>query len=103
MNKIMNNSRSSFSIEEEDIMRQEPYIDVDVHGMTAEQAIVKIEDLIRRANISTYRIRVVHGFNRGNSIQRAIYREIGHGLNSRVLRIVGGDNPGITELILREF
>lgn len=84
-------------------MRQEPYIDVDVHGMTAEQAIVKIEDLIRRANISTYRIRVVHGFNRGNSIQRAIYREIGHGLNSRVLRIVGGDNPGITELILREF
>lgn len=84
-------------------MRQEPYIDVDVHGMTAEQAIEKIEDLIRRANISTYRIRVVHGFNRGNSIQRAIYREIGHGLNSRVLRIVGGDNPGITELILREF
>ena len=55
-------------------MRQEPYIDVDVHG-----------------------------FNRGNSIQRAIYREIGHGLNPKIVRIVGGDNPGVTELVLREF
>ena len=84
-------------------MRQEPYIDIDVHGMTAEQAIDRIEALIKQANASTYRIRVVHGYNRGNAIQRAIYREIGHGLNPKILRIVGGDNPGITELILREF
>ena len=84
-------------------MRQTPIIEVDVHGMTVEQAIVKIEELIRKANASTYRIRVIHGFNRGNSIQRGIYREIGHGLNPKVLRITGGDNPGITELILREF
>lgn len=84
-------------------MKQQPYIDVDVHGMTSEQAIEKIESLIRQANTSTYRIRVVHGFNRGNAIQRAIYREIGYGLNPKVLRIVGGDNPGVTELVLREF
>lgn len=84
-------------------MKQQPYIDVDVHGMTAEQAIEKIESLIKQANASTYRIRVVHGFNRGNAIQRAIYREIGYGLNPKVLRIVGGDNPGVTELVLREF
>ena len=84
-------------------MRQEPYIDIDGHGMTSEQAIEKIESLINRANPSTYRIRLVHGYNRGNSIQRAIYRELGHGLNPKVLRIVGGSNPGITELILREF
>ncbi len=84
-------------------MRQEPYIDVDVHGMTSEQAIEKIELLIKNANSSTYRIHVVHGFNRGNSIQRAIYREIGHGLNPKILRIIGGDNPGVTELVLREF
>lgn len=84
-------------------MKQQPYIDVDVHGMTVEQAIEKIESLIKQANASTYRIRVVHGFNRGNAIQRAIYREIGYGLNPKVLRIVGGDNPGVTELVLREF
>lgn len=84
-------------------MKQTPIIEVDVHGLFAEQAIQKIEKLIKEANASTYRIRIIHGFNRGNSIQRAIYRELGHGLNPKVLRIAGGDNPGITELILREY
>ena len=64
---------------------------------------MKIESFINRANPSTYRIRVVHGFNRGNAIQQAIYRELGHGLNPKVLRIVGGDNPGITELYCGNF
>lgn len=84
-------------------MRQTPIIEIDVHGMTVNQAIARIEEQIRKANASTYRIRVIHGFNRGNNIQRGIYREIGYGLNPKVLRIVGGDNPGITELILREY
>ena len=84
-------------------MKQIPFIEIDVHGLFVDQAIAKIENEIRKANASTYRIRVIHGFNRGNNIQRAIYREIGHGLNPKVLRIVGGDNPGITELILREY
>ena len=84
-------------------MLQQPIIEMDVHGLPADQAIIKIEEQIRKANASTYRIRVIHGYNRGNSIQRAIYREIGHELNPKVLRIVGGDNPGITELVLREY
>lgn len=84
-------------------MRQEPYIEIDVHGLTAEQAIDKVEAQVKRANASTYRIRIIHGYHRGNSIQRAIYRELGHGLNPKVLRIEGGSNPGITELVLREY
>lgn len=84
-------------------MKQTPIIEIDVHGLFAEQAIQKIEKLVKEANTSTYRIRIIHGFNRGNSIQKAIYRELGHGLNPKILRITGGDNPGITELILREY
>lgn len=84
-------------------MLQTPIIEMDVHGMTVDQAITRIEDQIKKAHAGTYRIKVIHGFNRGNNIQRAIYREIGHGLNPKVIRIVGGNNPGITELILREF
>lgn len=84
-------------------MLQMPFIEIDVHGLYVEEAIAKIENQISKANASTYRIKVIHGFNRGNNIQRAIYREIGHGLNPKVLRIVGGDNPGITEIILREY
>ena len=84
-------------------MLQTPIIEMDVHGLNVDQAISRIEEKIRKANASTYRIRVIHGFNRGNNIQRGIYREIGHGLNPKVVRIVGGDNPGITEIILREY
>lgn len=84
-------------------MRQTPIIEMDVHGLNVDQAIARIEEQIKKANSSTYRIKVIHGFNRGNNIQRGIYREIGHGLNPKVLRITGGDNPGITELILREY
>lgn len=84
-------------------MKQTPIIEMDVHGLFVDAAIEKIEQQVNNANASTYRIRVIHGFNRGNHIQRAIYRELGHGLNPKILRIVGGDNPGITELVLREF
>ena len=34
-------------------MRQEPYIDIDVHGLTADQAIERIGTLVRRAGRST--------------------------------------------------
>ena len=84
-------------------MLQQPLIEIDVHGLTVDKALERIEAQIKKANASTYRIKVIHGFNRGNHIQRGIYREIGHGLNPKVLRVVGGDNPGITELVLREF
>lgn len=84
-------------------MLQTPIIEMDVHGLTVDQAILKIEEQIKKANTSTYRIKVIHGFHRGNRIQHGIYQEIGHGLNPRVLRIVGGENPGITELILKEY
>lgn len=84
-------------------MKQTPFVEIDVHGMTVDQAVARVEELIRKANASTYRIKVIHGFNRGNNIQRGIYREIGHGLNPKVLRIVGGENPGITEIVLREY
>lgn len=84
-------------------MEQIPLIELDVHGLTADQAISKIEERLRNVNASTYRIRVIHGYHRGNKIQRAIYRELGYGLNGKVLRIEGGANPGITELVLREY
>ena len=84
-------------------MLQQPIIEIDLHGLTVDQAVQRIDAQIKKANASTYRIRIIHGYNRGNNIQQAIYREFGHGLEPKVKRIVGGDNPGITELILREY
>lgn len=84
-------------------MLQQPIIEMDVHGLSADAAVQRIEQQVNKADAGTYRVRVIHGYNRGNSIQKAIYRELGYGLNGRILRIVGGDNPGITELVLREY
>lgn len=84
-------------------MIQQPIVEIDVHGMRVDEAIRCIEDKIQCAGSGTYRIRVIHGYNRGNSIQQAIYREIGYGLNRKVLRITGGSNQGITEIILKEY
>lgn len=81
----------------------QPIVEMDVHGMTVDAAIDAIEAEIKRAGSGVYRIRVIHGFNRGNRIQQEIYREIGNGINPKVRRITGGSNPGITELILKEF
>ena len=84
-------------------MVNQPIVELDVHGMTADEAVGKIESVIRTAGPGVYRIRVIHGFHRGTSIQKAIYREIGYGLNPKVLRIIPGNNQGITELILKEY
>ena len=84
-------------------MKQTPFIEIDVHGLYADEAIAKIEQVVAAANESTYRIRVIHGYHRGNSIQQSIYRELDKGRNPKIKRITGGDNPGITELILKEF
>lgn len=78
-------------------------IEVDVHGLNAEQAVKKVEEKVNQANTTTYRIRVIHGYNRGTRIKDAIYRELGYGLCPKVKKIVPGDNLGITELVLKDY
>ena len=84
-------------------MIQSPIMEIDVHGCTVDEAVKKIDACIKKATSATYRIRIIHGYNRGTNIQQAIYREFGYGLEPKIKRIIGGNNPGITELILREY
>lgn len=80
-----------------------PIIELDLHGYTADQAHVEIDRALSFAGPGTYKIKCIHGFNRGTAIKNMIYREYGHGLSKQVKRIAPGDNQGITELILREL
>jgi dsDNA-specific endonuclease/ATPase MutS2 len=83
---------------------QSPIVELDVHGCTVEEALQKIELMLKSAtNNSIYRIRVIHGYHRGTRIREGIYRELGNGLEPKIKRIIPGDNEGITELILREY
>ena len=78
-------------------------IEIDLHGLRVDEAIKKIDDAIRRADPSVYRIKLIHGYHRGHGLKDAIWDEYSYGRNSKVLRIQGGINEGITELVLREY
>ena len=78
-------------------------IEIDVHGMNTEQALKEIHRILRTTTSATYRIRVIHGYHGGTRIRDGIQDEFGYQREAKVLRICGGNNPGITELILREL
>lgn len=78
-------------------------IEIDVHGLNVEQAVAKVAVKVQAAGNSTYRIRVVHGYHGGTRIRDGIQEEFSYGREPKVKRIEMGSNPGITELVLREF
>ena len=83
-------------------MELQAIIDLDLHGLTRDQAQEKIENTLRNAGSGVYRIRCIHGFHGGTAIKDMIRREFGYGLEPKVKRVRPGENEGITELILRE-
>ena len=85
-------------------MKYSSITEIDIHGMRAEEAVKTLSKIIQDAPAAVYRIRVVHGYHRGNALQRAIYDEFEYfRASERVLRLEGGSNPGITEIVLREW
>lgn len=78
-------------------------IEIDVHGMTAAEAQHQIDLLLAQATGAVYRIRVIHGYHRGTGIKTMLLEEYNYGRHPKVHKVVGGSNPGITELVLREY
>lgn len=79
----------------------EPFIKLDLHGMRREEAIRAIDKAIDKAGPGTYHLQVIHGFNRGTELRSMIhdwYRD-----DARIKRIMPGDNPGVTVLVLKEL
>ena len=77
-------------------------IEVDLHNLNTEEAKQRIDKALDEAGGGVYRIRCIHGYRRGTRICEMIREEYSFGREPRVLRIRGGSNEGITELILRE-
>ena len=74
---------------------------LDLHGMNCCQAQAAIDGCLRRAGGSVYRVELVHGYHRGTELTSMIRRV--YSRHSRVLRLELGLNPGVTELVLREY
>ena len=79
----------------------DPFVTIDLHGMMQAQAIKTIDRALREAGPMVYQIRLIHGFHRGTSLRGMIQDE--YRWHEKVLRIMPGDNPGITVLVLREL
>ena len=73
-------------------------LELDLHGKNTYQAKVALEAALRRAGAGTYRIRINHGCT---VLRDMVRRE--YGAHPRVKRVEGGFDPGITDLVLREF
>ena len=78
-----------------------PIEKIDLHGCTQDEAIKIIERALKKATSGTYQIQLIHGFHRGANLKNMIRDEYQY--DDRIKRIMPGDNPGITILVLREI
>ena len=78
-----------------------PFVELDLHGYTTDMAQVEIARALRRVSPSPYQLRIIHGYHGGTNLRSMIqYRYRSH---PKVKRIMPGDNPGVTILVLREL
>ena len=76
-------------------------VTLDIHGMTCAQAQAAINAVLRRCGGSVYRLEVVHGYHGGTQLRDMVRRTyIKH---PKVKRLELSLNPGVTELVLREY
>ena len=78
-----------------------PITELDLHGMNQEEARRAIDRVLAAAGPATYQIRLIHGYHRGTNLRSMIYDWYRY--EEKVRRIIPGDNPGITVLVLREL
>lgn len=78
-------------------------IEIDLHGLNAEEAKRRINSTLKNTTRATYRVRLIHGYHGGTNLRSMIMEEYSYCRDEKVIRVQGGNNPGITELILREL
>ena len=83
------------------MMLEAGIVELDIHHMTRYQAEVAINAKLRRAGRGTYRIRVIHGYNSGTALRDFVRKQ--YRTHPTVLRVEIGMNPGVTDLVLREY
>jgi len=82
-------------------MTNEPFVKIDLHGLRQEEAIKVIDRELKNAGPGTYQLQLIHGYHRGTNLRSMIYDW--YQCDRKVKRIIPGDNPGITILVLKEL
>ena len=60
-----------------------------------------IDEALASAGPTTYQLQLIHGYNRGTCLRSMIHDWYQY--EPKVKRIMPGDNPGITVLVLKEL
>ena len=76
-----------------------PFVKIDLHGKTQQEAVRVIDRALAAAGPSTYQIHLIHGYHRGTSLRSMIRDEYRY--DTKIRRIIPGDNPGSTVLVLK--
>jgi len=76
-------------------------IELNVHNKNKYQTRIAVDALLKRTDNSVYRIRIIHGYNRGTELKDMLTEEYSH--HPRILRLQHYQNKGQTDLILREI
>ena len=79
----------------------EPFVKLDLHGMTQEKAMKAIDKALASAGPATYQLQLIHGYHRGTNLRGMIHDWYQY--ETKVKRIIPGDNPGVTVLVLKEL
>ena len=73
----------------------------DLHGLTVDEARIRLESAVQNAGSGVYTIIAVHGYRGGTAIRDMIYWKFRS--NPGVLRIEPGEQPGETRIVLKEL
>ena len=76
-------------------------VTLDIHGMTCARAQAAITAALRRCGGSVYRLEVVHGYHGGTQLRDMVRQT--YVKHPKVKRLELSLNPGVTELVLREY
>ncbi len=77
------------------------FVKIDLHGLTQNEAVKVIDKAIAESGPATYQLQLIHGYHHGTNLRTMIHDWYRY--EPRVKRIMPGDNPGITILVLREL
>lgn len=76
-----------------------PTVEVDLHGLTVEDAKRRLEHLLSNLGPEVAEVRVIHGYNTGQALRDMVRLRLKH---PRIASKLVSLNPGETRLILKK-
>lgn len=82
------------------VSKTDSVVEVDIHGLTAEDAKRRLEHLLSNAGPRIAEVRVIHGYNGGQVLRDMVRLRLKH---PRIAMKLVTLNPGETRLILKSL